>query len=55
MEIGYGQAQEIEVRYDNSTSPGQDCAYSIPKSKLQSVKTLTQSVLRHRETTDCSL
>ena len=26
MQIGYGQPQKIEVRYDNSASPGQDCA-----------------------------
>jgi len=26
MQIGYGQTQKIEVRYDNSASPGQDCA-----------------------------
>lgn len=26
MQIGYGQTQKIEVRYDNSPSSGQDCA-----------------------------
>ena len=25
MQVGYGQAQEIEAKYDNSTSPDQDC------------------------------
>jgi len=26
MQMGYGQTQKIEVRYDNSSSSGQDCA-----------------------------
>jgi hypothetical protein len=38
MQIGYGQTQKIEVRYDNSASPGQDCAlhpliYTFSSSK----------------------